>query len=145
MTTAAKWAYGTLLKIGDGESAETFTTLAEVFEISPAEMSRDAIDVTNHSSADGYKEFIPGLRDAGEYDVKMNWLPANATQDGSTGILAQFDDDDVHNYQLVLQDGTTQVAFSGFLTSFKPVSPIDAQYTLECKLKVTGKPVITTA
>ena len=56
MRSEANCAYGSKFKIGDGESSEAFTELAEVLEITNGGMSRDSIEVTNHASADGYKE-----------------------------------------------------------------------------------------
>ena len=145
MTSSANWAFGTLFKIGDAADPEVFATVAEVLEITPIDMERDSIEVTNHDSADGYREFIPGLRDAGEFTIKANWLPANATQDGTTGLLKQWDDDNTHNFELLLADGATKRAFTGFLTQYKNDTPLEEQQTLECKIKLTGKPVLTTS
>ena len=93
----------------------------------------------------GTKKKKPGMRDAGTYTIKMNYIPTNATQDAVTGLREQWDDDDTHNYELLLQDGTTKEAFTGFLTSFKAEYPLTEQQTLEVEFDITGKPVITTS
>ena len=69
MTSAAIWAYGSKLQIGDGAVSEAFSDVAEIVELTPPSMSRDEIDVTSHQSSDGYREFISGLRDGGEVCV----------------------------------------------------------------------------
>ena len=143
--TSANWAYKSLFKIGDAATPEVFTTVAEVTEITALDMSRDDIEVTSHDSADGYKEFLPGMRDGGEVTIKANWIPADGTHDGSTGLLEQWDDDTTHNYELLLPDTTTKWAFTGFLTGYKNDTPLEEQSTLECKIKLTGKPVLTTS
>ena len=39
--------------------------VAQVTSISGPSLSADTIDITNHASTDGYREFVQGLKDAG--------------------------------------------------------------------------------
>ncbi len=143
MTSAAIWAYGSLLQLGDGASPEVFTSVAEITELTPPAMSRDDIDVTSHQSSDGYREFISGLRDGGEVSFKANWLPTNSTHDGTTGILETFNDDVNHNWKIILPNTLITIAFSGFLTAFEPDLPLEEQAQLSGTIKVSGKPTIS--
>lgn len=143
MTTAAIWAYGSILQIGDGAVSENFSAIAEITELTPPSMSRDDIDVTSHQSSDGYREFISGLRDGGEVSFKANWLPTNSTQDGTTGVLESFNDNVNHNWKVILPSTLITISFVGFVTEFNPDLPIDAQADLSCTIKVSGKPTVT--
>lgn len=141
-TSSAIWAYGSLLQIGDGAASENFTTVAEITELTPPAMSRDDIDVSNNSSSDGYREFIPGWRDGGEVSAKANWLPTNTTQDYTTGLHAQFNDNVKHNYKIILPSTLITISFSGFLTAFEPDLPLEEQAQLSFTIKISGKPTV---
>ena len=143
MTSSAFWAYGSLLQIGDGATPEVFTAVAEITDLTPPNMARDSIEVTGYSSTSGYREFIAGWRDGGEVSLTANWLPTNATHDDDTGLLEQWDDDDLHNYRIVLPDTLATIAFSGFLTAFEPELPSDEQGKLNCTIKISGAVTIT--
>lgn len=135
----AWWAYGSEFKLGDGESTETFTAVAEVRDISGPTLSRDTIEVTNQDSDDGWKEYIPSWRDGDTVTIQANWLPNDSTQDDSTGMLSHFEDDDLHNYQIVTPTaiGIT-VSFSGFITQMPLSLPLTAQAQVEFSIKISG-------
>lgn len=143
MTSSAIWAYGSILKLGNGAATEVFSEIAEITELKPPAMSKDAIDVTSHDSSDGYREFISGMRDGGEVTFKANWLPNNATHDETTGLLESFNDNDLHNWEIDLPGSILTIAFSGFLTAFEPDLPIEEQAQLSGTIKVSGKPTIS--
>jgi len=142
MASSAFWAYGSTLQIGDGATPEVFTSIAEITELTPPSMERDDIDVSSNSSSDGYREFIPGMRDGGEVEMTANWLPTNATQDAVTGVLSTFNDNLLHNYKIVLPNSLATIAFSGFVTAFEMELPLEEQGKLTCTIKVSGKPSI---
>ena len=136
-------AFGTLLKIGDGGSPESFTTIAEVTNIGGPSLSLDPIDVTNHSSTGGWKEFIGGLLDGGEVSFEINYDPVGATHDASTGLIADMSARTVRNFQLVFPDtGNTTWSFSALVTAFQPSEPIDNKLSASVTLKVSGQPTL---
>lgn len=139
MASSAFWAFGTVLQLGDGATSETFTSIAELSEIVPPNMSKESSDVTNHSSADRHKEFIPGLIDAGQVSGSGNWLPNNATHDENTGVLEAFLDHVNHNWKLVLPDSLGTFTFSGHVTALNYETPLTAQGKMSFTIKVTGK------
>lgn len=141
-TSSAIWAYGSILQAGDGATPEVFTAVAEIIELTPPQMSRDGIDVTSHTSSDGYREYISGMRDGGEVPFKANWLPTNATHDGTTGLLESFNDNDNHNWKIILPNSLVTISFRGFLTAFEPDLPIEEQAQLSGTIKVSGKPTV---
>lgn len=87
--TAAKSGFGTLLQLSDGASPAVFTSLAEIFGITPPSLTRNMIDATHMETADAVKEYVAGLIDVGEITCDCNFLPENATQvDKLTKLLA---------------------------------------------------------
>jgi predicted secreted protein len=143
MASAAFWVYGSVLKLGDGATPEVFTSIAEVMDITPPPLARDDIEVTSQDSVSGYREFIPGWRDGGEVKFNCNWLPTNATQDEATGLLETFNDDDLHNWKIVLPDTVKTISFAGFVTAFEPDLPLEEQGQLSITIKVSGKPTLS--
>jgi predicted secreted protein len=135
----AWWAYGSTFKLGDGATEENFTAVAEVRDITGPNMTRASIDVTNQDSDDGWRESIPGFRDGDVVTVSANWLPSNATQDGTTGLFSHFEDDDNHNYQIVTPAAVgITISFAGHITRFPLSFPLEAQAQLEFDVKVSG-------
>ena len=135
--------FGALLKRGDGAGSKTFTTIAEVISISGPSFSRDVVDVTNMDSTSGWREFIGGLKSAGEITFELNYNPAVATQDSSGGLLDDIDQTAARNFQLVFPNAdTTQWAFSGWMTSFDINIPLDDKMTASCTIALTGVPTL---
>jgi predicted secreted protein len=139
MASNAWWAYGSTFKIGDGAASEAFTAVAEVIDIDGPSMTRDSIEVTSQDSDDGWRERIPGWRDGDTVTVTANWLPNDATQDGSTGLWEQFNDDDNHNYQIVTPTaiGIT-ISFAGHLTGFPLSLSLEEQAQVEFEIAISG-------
>ena len=136
-------AFGTLLKMGDGADPEIFTAIAEVANISGPSLSMDTIDVTNHSSTDGWREFIGGLLDGGEISLDINYQPTEGTHDFTTGLLKNMSNKTVRNFQLVFPDGSsTTWSFSALITAFEPSEPIDNKLSAAVTLKLAGKPTL---
>ena len=93
-------AKGTLLKIGDNGSPESFNTIAHVTNIPGPETSREMMDATALDSAGGYKEYIPGLRDGGEVNIEGFF---DATDTGQAALRTNLEDEETaRNFQVVL-------------------------------------------
>ena len=139
----AVFAHGTLLKAGDGAATEVFTTVAEVTDIGGPSLALDPVEVTNHDSTAGWREFIGGLLDGGEVTLTINYIPANATHNATNGLIADMTARTKRNFQLVFPDsGTTTWSFTALVTAFEPGEPIDAQLTADVTLKITGQPTL---
>lgn len=133
MVTAAKPAYGTLLKRNG--------TLIPGVEIGPSGPSRsmDAIQATSHDSASGYKEFIGGLIDAGSVPFSIQWDPDNAQH---TGLLTDMNARTVQTFALTYPDtGATIVTFTALVVKHEPDAPVEGKLMMACELKVSGLPV----
>ena len=137
--STATSGFGTLLKKGDGASpTEAFATVAEVKSIDGPNLSAGITEVTHMESPDNTKEFLPTLIDPGELSFDVNFLPANATQDGL------FDDLSARtkrNWQLVWTDsGPTTYAFAGYVVGFSPRAEMEGPLAASVRIKLTSYP-----
>jgi len=137
-------AFGSLLKIGDGgNGGESFTTVAEVTEISGPALSLDTEDGTHHGSTGGWEEVIPTILRSGEVTFTIQYDPTDGTHDATTGLLKDMDDKTLRNFQLVFPDGSsTTWSFSAYVTGFEPSMPVDGKFTAACALKISGEPTL---
>jgi|SRR3990172_6495050 len=131
-------AYGTLLKIGSGGTAETFTTIAEVGDIDGPSMSVDTIEMTSHSSPGARKEFVASLIDSGEISFPINFIPTDGTHDDVTGIQKIMNDRSVWNWQMLFPDASV-VTFAAIVTAFGIKAPVADKLSADLSLKITGE------
>ena len=120
----------------------TYESVGEVFEITPPNMTRDAVDATHMQTENFYREFIPGLKDGGEVSFTAALLPDGAVQQR---LKEDFDAPTVRNYRIKLPDQDQQpqeyVTFAGIVTGYNPTAPLEDKMTLAFTVKVSGKPV----
>ncbi len=137
MSTAAAIGHGTSFGRGDGASPEVFTNIGEITGVSGPGLSRDTIDVTDVDSTDRWREFIGGLKDAGEVSLEINWDP-NASPDVSN-FLTDINANAARNYKLTFPD-TTAWTFSALMTGLEVEDPHDDKMTASVTYKLVGKP-----
>ena len=136
--TEAKATFGTTL-------SRAGSTVAELTNIGSPKLSAGEIDVTTHQSADGYKEYIQGLREGGDVPIEGNFI--NSDTNGQIGLLNDFNAGTVQDFVITFPDGTTWT-FKAFVKSFElDDAPVEGKMGFKSSLKVTGKPAlgITTA
>lgn len=136
-------AFGTLLKIGDAATPEVFTTIAEVTSIAGPKLALEALETTNHSSTDGWRERIGGLLDAGEVTFEINFEPTASTHAYGTGLIKDMVNRTKRNFKVVFSDtGATTWTFTALVTAFEPSMPFDDKLTASVTLQITGKPTL---
>jgi len=143
LPSAAVVGTGTFIKIGNGlnGASVSWTTIAEVKDIDGPALARTIIDATSHDSA-GRKEKKPGVKDAGSVSFEMNFLPQNATQSFTSGLLFDFKNDSLRDFQLIFNDpATTIFQFVGIVKDFAPKAPVDGVLTAKITLELTGTPI----
>lgn len=131
----AKSAFGTTLKKGT-------TPIAELTTISGPALAADTIDITSHGSADGYRQFVQGLKDGGE--VALEGLFTNET--GQAALYTDFNTGTDNSYVITFP-GTpvTTWTFNAIVTALSTEAPFDGALAFSATLKVTGKPVLANA
>ena len=135
-------AFGTRFQRGD-DAGTSFQTIANVTSISGPSRTRETIDVTAHDSADGYMEYLGGLRDGGEVTLDLNYDPDETTH---TVLDTDFDaDDNPREYRVVLnpdQDDEYTWNFSAIITDLSDEFPYDDKMSRSATFKITGKPTL---
>lgn len=137
-----KDAFGTQLK-RDSTGAGAFVAIANVGDIEGPGRSREAIEVTTHDSPDRHREFVKGLMDGGEVSVKINFDPGDSSHQA---LDADFEEDDLRAYQIVLLPGTADEQtweFSALITDLSDSFPVEDKMERDVTFKVSGKPAMT--
>lgn len=143
--TNALIGLGIQLARGDGGSPESFTAIAEVLNLSFPSLTKDQVEATHTDSPDGFREYIPGLKDGGEMTATMNFLPNNATQNNTSGgLLNDFINQTTPRNFRITVPGSPQTTwtFLATVTGYAPATPLDDRMTLDVTFKVAGAPTI---
>lgn len=136
--------YGTIIGKTSG------TVVAMVTSISGLDVKADHYEITAFDTANGYKTFVSGLKDAGEVTIQGHFNSAAHASMFSTdmnvvGATATT------NYTITFADkvGTvttaTTWAFNAFITNYKTDFQVNGVVKFEAKFKVTGQPTLTAA
>lgn len=134
MTTQAIHGFAGVFAREDSAGAGTYTDVAEVMSITPPQYARETNDATSRDSTGRYREFLGGLRDAGEVSIELNYDPTVHTD-----FMTDFDSDDSYNYKITWP-GSETVTFAAFITAIPPAIPMEDKVTATLTFKVTGKP-----
>lgn len=143
MSEEARIGHGTLLKIEDDTSPQNMVTIAKVTAINGFEITRDWVDSTNMQSLEKWREFIAGLKDAGEFSADLSFVPGSAS---TTLLLAQFDKDTPSACEIYIPTATPyKWSFQAGLSSFGFDAPVGDMITASVTFKITGKPTLVAA
>lgn len=128
---------GTAIYMAATANAATLTKLAEVTSVGLPNEQAGEVDVTNYDSPGRTREFIPGLNDAGEITMEMNWVPGSATDDL---IVTAKADGKVRTFRVVTPEDDDQqmYTFPGFIRGYERTTPIDSQLTATVTIRVAG-------
>lgn len=140
--TQVKSSFGTFLQVGDGGAPESFTTIAEVGDISGPAISRDTEEVTNHSSPNGWEEFIATIGRSGEISFPINFIPTDPTHNEVTGLVAMVGDGLLRNFRVLISTTGRRWQLAALVTNFEPASPVVGKNSADVTLKVSGKPIL---
>ena len=107
-------------------------TVGQINTITGPSMSRPTIDVTHLQTTTGYRAFKAGLRDGGTVVLNMNY-----TRAAYETFKADFESDDLQNYQIVLPDEeSTSLEFEGLVTDL-PLTIPEEKVTMDVTIKVS--------
>lgn len=130
-------ATGTLLKIGDGGGTEVFTTIAEVKDISGPGLTVSTEDTTSHD-ANGYRTFIPTLKEVGEVTFDINF-DNGATQGFASGLYLDAVNRTLRHFQIVIPTTASKTgSFSAYVTGWDMSFPVEGVLTASVTLTVSG-------
>jgi Lambda phage tail tube protein, TTP len=134
--------FGAALKIGDGGGSEVFTTVAEVRQITGPALALTTFDVTHMASPGAVMERAAGLLDPGQVTFEVNWLPSDATQSATAGLLRDLNNRTRRNFKIVWPNAaTTTASFPAYVTAFNPTAPLNDALRNNFTLQLAGQPV----
>ena len=118
-------SFGTTISVGG-------SAVGGVTSITRSGADRNFIDATNHSSTDGYREFLPGLKDGGTCEISGHYDAADAGQD-----LLRTAADTIRAVVITLPNSVT-IGFNAYVQPPDEDIPLDDMVTFTASLKVTG-------
>ena len=136
-------AFGTIIAYGNGEiPSEEFTKIGRVKDIKGPDMKRDTIDVTNHDSPGGMKQFLASLADGGEVTFSVEFDPTDPSHDQDTGLMYLMGRKVTTNFEIIFPIESTNgfwgLTFPGLLTGMSPAMPVLGSLTSDVTIKVAG-------
>lgn len=124
----------------DGVSYTPVAKLTEIGEYGVGE--GDDIDITNHDSPDGFREYARGLVDAGEASFTGIWEGAASQQLPADGIL-DGPTTDLDYFRIVSPDSLGTFECRGYWKSFNLNPQLDDVLEFTGAIKFSGKPTFT--
>jgi len=115
--------------------------IAEVTNISGPSESRDMIDVTNHDSADDFREFIAGLANGGEVSIEGNFKASDST--GQIALHTDFQGGTSNTLLITFPSSLGNISGTAFCKSFELGFPHDNKISFSASFQYTGKPTLT--
>jgi hypothetical protein len=140
MANAGTSAYGGTLAVTDGTNTTTVTQITKI-GLGPGGVTD--IDISTMDGANKWKEFIPGMIEAGEFNCDVNF------EDGQETTLLALVGVTGRTWTMQFNDGTTQAKSSkfaclGYLKPFGFDGPMDSNpITQSLTIKLSGLPTVT--
>lgn len=131
----ARLGYGTVLKMGDGGSPQTFAEIGEVGDFEEGD-SIELVEVTNHQSPNSRREYIAALKEGAEMSIPVNYIPEDPTHDRSTGLRGKIGQ--VIDFQLIAPGETEMYEFSALVMGVTRSFPVQGVMQMTVTLKKTG-------
>jgi predicted secreted protein len=134
---------GTIVKMHNGTA---LTVLAEVNDCSIPEAETDEVETTHYASSGRIREFIAGLTDLGEIEVKMNYIPGSPT-DVLCRAAATAKDNRAFQITIPDQAGAASqlIDFTGFVKKYSRSNPMDGLREATLMVRVAGAATETAA
>lgn len=128
-------AQGTLIARAPSSTPLTYTTIAELRDITPPPLMRNPIETTNHNETE--ENFVVGIKRKGELTFTLGFNQSLGTHDETTGLIKAWSDGSQDSYKITFPDGTIWM-FSGYVTNVGPSNPVDDGQTAEVTIRPTG-------
>lgn len=132
--TDAAIGYGAEFWLHNGTA---LTELAEIIAISTPNTEVATVEATHFKSAGKFREYISGLKDAGEGTFTMNYVPGSPTDDL---VQAARDAGEARAYKIVIPDGAFgwEITGSCIVTGYTRNVVMDDRMTAEMTVRFTG-------
>ena len=142
---SAQTGFQSQFKRGDAASPEVFTALANVVSITPPQRSRETVAL--EEIANDFEEYIPGVLDAGEVSLTLNFnLRTGGNYSEFASLQADQKAETTHNYQILIKDPTDgstlkTIQFAAIITALNPTEVgRGTKLMVEATFKISGEP-----
>lgn len=126
-------------------SSSVYEEIVQCLTIALPSTRQDWIDITNHSSAGGYREWTPGLKDVAEMAVDIFWNPRAIALHGTIYDDAVATTPLTRSWGIILPNALDGWSFDGILGAPTGDLNIDRVVQVTFTMRVTGQPIrITT-
>lgn len=137
--SSGKTGRGVKFEVGDGQSPENWTTVANVTTINPTGRDSEEIDFTTLLSDGGFRELRQGFKDPGTIGITYHLDPTDASHQD---VLAKWLSGDVFEFRINFSGAGWNKALVGSAFMKNPgditidvSNPMNAQSTV----RVTGE------
>ena len=114
--------------------ADSVGTIANVDAIGDLSLTADEIEDTVYG-AGGWKTFVQGLKDAGTFDLTVNY---NKDMSGNTRLTQAFVSGDSAQYTITFPDSSTLI-FTAFVAGIGIAVPKDEKVQRTFTMRIDGK------
>ena len=142
-TPAAIPAINTLLKLGDGDSPQLFTTIANIGNINGLTLSANVVDVTSHSTGVPWRQKITTLLDAGDLTADLFFVPGDT---GHQELLTIFTEKNgstngLRTYQIEFPEAGAPIwQFDAYISKFSITAQTADVIKANVVFTATGEP-----
>ncbi len=116
------------------------TTIGNIISIGGPELGRDSLDVSTMDSTAKFREFIPGMIDAGEITMEINY---DGTAAGTGNMLSAQMTATTSSIIVSIGADSSTWTCNGFMTGLGHAIPFDDKITQSVTIKLTGQPTYT--
>lgn len=139
--SAAKLGWGAGLFRGALLTPTAFVQVAEVTRTGTPTQEREKVEVTHLASPNRKREYIPGMGDLAEMEAECNFRPDNATQDFSSGIIADYDGAVTRYWRVLITQFASEysLTFTGYVASYGSIDITpDAAMKMPFKIQLSS-------
>jgi len=137
---AAQKGLDLILKVGDGEVSEAFTTVAGMRNVTLT-LDKGTVDITSQDNTDRYRELLAGAA-IKSVSISGDGVFKDAATDAT--MRTNWAADTIDNYQIVMPDfGTFEGGF--VISSLEYAGAHDGEVTFSATLESSGEFAFTAA
>lgn len=125
--------------------SSVFEEVVQCLTMALPSTTQEWIEITNHSSTGGYKEWEQGLKDVGTISVEIFWNPRAIAMHGTIYDDAVAEPLVLRTWGIILPNALDGWQFNGFLSSPSGTLNINEAVRVTFTMRTTGAPTrITT-
>lgn len=130
---------GLLIQMGNGQSPETFITVANISKMTEPFKAK-VVDVTNVSNI--WMQQIPTTLSIGDLALDLFWVMEDPTLNNSLlGLRYAFANKILKDVQIIYPDGNLSTdAFKAYVTQYSVTGAVNGVFTASIILSGTGTP-----